>query len=90
VELEEDSIGVRSGVRFAAAIGRPPGCRQLRECALGGSRRKSKRCSRPRKPDRPKPVLVLGDHDFRLAAGLGFVRSASSPLERLTPVMRLG
>jgi hypothetical protein len=41
--------------------------------------------------DPSRPVLVFGDHGFRLAAdGRGFEHGASSTLERLTLVLRLG
>lgn len=41
--------------------------------------------------DPSRPVLVFGDHGFRLAAdGRGFKHGGASTLERLTLVLRLG
>jgi hypothetical protein len=41
--------------------------------------------------DPSRPVLVFGDHGFRLAAdGRGFEHGGTSTLERLTLMLRLG
>jgi hypothetical protein len=40
--------------------------------------------------DRSRPILIYGDHGFRMALdGTGFTHGGSSSLERITPVFRL-